>query len=190
MLHVLSSLSNKNHTNPLSLTSLSQLNLLAMGLRPLSNRDTIQLWMGHWPSSTPTLESERHSRVEGRGIDPESCDYAPDYVWACSEASLQRLAVDYIDLYYQRRIDQSVPIEETVCICWLWTMFCSLPVCLSSVLPDIINGCRWGNSKSWSKKGKWNMLGCQRLVLIPFVAHMRFIQLVQCSWSGRYGPEI
>jgi len=75
MLHVLSSLSNKNHTNPLSLTSLSQLNLLAMGLRPLSNRDTIQPWMGHWPSSTPTLESERRSRVEGRGIDPESCDY-------------------------------------------------------------------------------------------------------------------
>jgi len=77
MLHVLSSLSNKNHTNPLSLTSLSQLNLLAMGLRPLSNRDTIQPWMGHWPSSTPTLESERRSRVEGRGIDPESCDYGP-----------------------------------------------------------------------------------------------------------------
>jgi len=77
MLHVLSSLANKIHTNPLSLTSLSQLNLLAMGLRPLSIRDTIQPWMGRWPSSTPTLESERCSRVEGRGIDPESCDYAP-----------------------------------------------------------------------------------------------------------------
>ena len=75
MLHVLSSLSNKNHTNPLSLTSLSQLNLQTMGLRPLSNRDTIQPWMGHWPSSTPTLESERRSRVVGRGIDPEFCDY-------------------------------------------------------------------------------------------------------------------
>jgi len=41
----------------------------------------------------------------------------PDYVRACCEASLQRLAVDYIDLYYQHRIDQSVPIEETVRIC-------------------------------------------------------------------------
>jgi aryl-alcohol dehydrogenase-like predicted oxidoreductase len=41
----------------------------------------------------------------------------PDYVRACCEASLQRLAVDYIDIYYQHRIDQSVPIEETVCIC-------------------------------------------------------------------------
>lgn len=41
----------------------------------------------------------------------------PDYVRACCEASLQRLAVDYIDLYYQHRVDQSVPIEQTVCIC-------------------------------------------------------------------------
>ncbi|TVU31107.1 hypothetical protein EJB05_22778, partial [Eragrostis curvula] len=38
----------------------------------------------------------------------------PDYVRACCEASLQRLAVDYIDLYYQHRIDQTVPIEETM----------------------------------------------------------------------------
>uniref|UniRef100_A0A0E0EXY3 NADP-dependent oxidoreductase domain-containing protein n=1 Tax=Oryza meridionalis TaxID=40149 RepID=A0A0E0EXY3_9ORYZ len=38
----------------------------------------------------------------------------PDYVRACCEASLERLDVDYIDLYYQHRIDQSVPIEETM----------------------------------------------------------------------------
>ena len=34
---------------------------------------------------------------------------------AC-EDSLNRLDVDYIDLYYQHRIDTSVPIEETVCV--------------------------------------------------------------------------
>lgn len=38
----------------------------------------------------------------------------PEYVRACCEASLARLGTDYIDLYYQHRIDQSVPIEETV----------------------------------------------------------------------------
>ncbi|KAJ4820210.1 NAD(P)-linked oxidoreductase superfamily protein [Rhynchospora pubera] len=38
----------------------------------------------------------------------------PEYVRACCEASLDRLGVDYIDLYYQHRIDQSVPIEETM----------------------------------------------------------------------------
>jgi aryl-alcohol dehydrogenase-like predicted oxidoreductase len=37
-----------------------------------------------------------------------------DYVRACCDASLQRLGVDVIDLYYQHRVDPQVPIEETV----------------------------------------------------------------------------
>src|SRR5438128_3317923 len=38
----------------------------------------------------------------------------PEYVRAACDASLKRLGVDTIDLYYQHRVDQSVPIEETV----------------------------------------------------------------------------
>jgi aryl-alcohol dehydrogenase-like predicted oxidoreductase len=38
----------------------------------------------------------------------------PDYVRACCEASLKRLGIDTIDLYYQHRVDKSVPIEDTV----------------------------------------------------------------------------
>jgi aryl-alcohol dehydrogenase-like predicted oxidoreductase len=38
----------------------------------------------------------------------------PDYVQRCCDASLRRLAVDHIDLYYQHRVDPGVPIEETV----------------------------------------------------------------------------
>ena len=38
----------------------------------------------------------------------------PEYVRAACEASLKRLGVDYIDLYYQHRVDKNVPIEETV----------------------------------------------------------------------------
>lgn len=38
----------------------------------------------------------------------------PEYVRMCCEASLKRLDVDYIDLYYQHRVDTLVPIEETV----------------------------------------------------------------------------
>ena len=38
----------------------------------------------------------------------------PDYVRAACDASLQRLGVDHIDLYYQHRVDPTVPIEETV----------------------------------------------------------------------------
>ncbi|WP_244957232.1 aldo/keto reductase, partial [Candidatus Frankia nodulisporulans] len=38
----------------------------------------------------------------------------PDYVRASVEGSLARLGVDHIDLYYQHRVDPTVPIEETV----------------------------------------------------------------------------
>ncbi|MBC5824208.1 MAG: aldo/keto reductase [Candidatus Eremiobacteraeota bacterium] len=38
----------------------------------------------------------------------------PEYVRRACDASLQRLGVDCIDLYYQHRVDASVPIEETV----------------------------------------------------------------------------
>nr|GMD28200.1 perakine reductase-like [Ipomoea batatas] len=38
----------------------------------------------------------------------------PEYVRSCCEASLKRLQVDYIDLYYIHRIDTTVPIEETM----------------------------------------------------------------------------
>jgi aryl-alcohol dehydrogenase-like predicted oxidoreductase len=38
----------------------------------------------------------------------------PEYVRKACDASLQRLGVDHIDLYYQHRVDRSVPIEETV----------------------------------------------------------------------------
>jgi aryl-alcohol dehydrogenase-like predicted oxidoreductase len=38
----------------------------------------------------------------------------PEYVHAACEASLQRLGVDHIDLYYQHRVDPEVPIEDTV----------------------------------------------------------------------------
>jgi aryl-alcohol dehydrogenase-like predicted oxidoreductase len=43
-------------------------------------------------------------RVDGR----------PEYVRSACDASLQRLGVDHIDLYYQHRVDKTVPIEETV----------------------------------------------------------------------------
>jgi aryl-alcohol dehydrogenase-like predicted oxidoreductase len=41
-------------------------------------------------------------------------DGSPEYVRAACDASLERLGVDHIDLYYQHRVDKTVPIEETV----------------------------------------------------------------------------
>jgi aryl-alcohol dehydrogenase-like predicted oxidoreductase len=49
------------------------------------------------------------SQPERRGISGK-----PDYVRASCEASLKRLGVETIDLYYQHRIDRSTPIEDTV----------------------------------------------------------------------------
>ena len=48
--------------------------------------------------------------------DPSFWDVSgrPEYVKAACDASLKRLGVDYIDLYYQHRIDSKTPIEETV----------------------------------------------------------------------------
>ncbi|HTI79307.1 MAG TPA: aldo/keto reductase [Acetobacteraceae bacterium] len=45
---------------------------------------------------------------------PNGVNGRPDYVQQACEASLQRLGVDVIDLFYQHRVDPSVPIEDTV----------------------------------------------------------------------------
>ena len=48
---------------------------------------------------------------DGRFIGQNS---RPEYVTAACDASLSRLGVDHIDLYYQHRVDRAVPIEDTV----------------------------------------------------------------------------
>jgi aryl-alcohol dehydrogenase-like predicted oxidoreductase len=52
--------------------------------------------------------------VRGPGAQGRSINGRPDYVRAACDASLSRLGVETIDLYYQHRVDPSVPIEETV----------------------------------------------------------------------------
>jgi aryl-alcohol dehydrogenase-like predicted oxidoreductase len=51
----------------------------------------------------------RDERGNSLGIDG-----SPEYVRRACDASLHRLGVDHIDLYYQHRVDTKVPIEETV----------------------------------------------------------------------------
>src|SRR4029450_9430430 len=50
-------------------------------------------------------------RREGQ---PNGVDGSSEYVAQACEASLKRLGVEAIDVYYQHRVDPSVPIEETV----------------------------------------------------------------------------
>src|SRR6202790_2850846 len=49
------------------------------------------------------------SNPNARGVSGK-----PDYVKKSCEGSLKRLGVEYIDLYYQHRVDPDTPIEETV----------------------------------------------------------------------------
>ena len=51
------------------------------------------------------------TRREGQA---NGVDGSPQYVQQACEASLKRLGVDVIDVYYQHRVDPSVPIEDTV----------------------------------------------------------------------------
>jgi aryl-alcohol dehydrogenase-like predicted oxidoreductase len=50
----------------------------------------------------------------GAPEDPKGVDGRPEYVGPACDASLHRLGVDVIDLYYLHRVDPTVPIEETV----------------------------------------------------------------------------
>ena len=52
--------------------------------------------------------------VRGPGPNDRSNNGRPEYVHQACDASLKRLGIDVIDLYYQHRVDPKVPIEDTV----------------------------------------------------------------------------
>ncbi len=56
----------------------------------------------------------KFGNVRGKDGSWQGVNGKPEYVRACCEASLRRLGVDVIDLYYQHRVDPATPIEDTV----------------------------------------------------------------------------
>ena len=64
-------------------------------------------------SSPPSSASDRRSKASG-AARMVGVDSRPEHVKAVAEASLKRLGIEVIDLYYQHRVDPNVPIEETV----------------------------------------------------------------------------
>jgi len=52
--------------------------------------------------------------IQGRDAERLVVNGQPSYVHQSCDASLRRLGIDYIDLYYLHRVDPTVPIEETV----------------------------------------------------------------------------
>jgi aryl-alcohol dehydrogenase-like predicted oxidoreductase len=60
------------------------------------------------------LIASKFGNIRGPGGQRGGVNGKPDYVPVACEASLKRLGIDTIDLYYIHRIDPNVPIEETV----------------------------------------------------------------------------
>jgi aryl-alcohol dehydrogenase-like predicted oxidoreductase len=58
--------------------------------------------------------ASKFGNIRGPGGQRGGVNGKPDYVPVACEASLKRLGVDHIDLYYAHRIDPNVPIEDTV----------------------------------------------------------------------------
>jgi aryl-alcohol dehydrogenase-like predicted oxidoreductase len=56
----------------------------------------------------------KFGNVRGTDGSFQGINGRPEYVRSCMDASLKRLRVDHVDLYYQHRVDSKVPIEETV----------------------------------------------------------------------------
>jgi len=56
----------------------------------------------------------KFGNVRGEDGSFQGVSGKPEYVRECCDASLSRLGVDHIDLYYQHRVDPETPIEETV----------------------------------------------------------------------------
>jgi aryl-alcohol dehydrogenase-like predicted oxidoreductase len=61
---------------------------------------------------TAIVLATKFGNLGGRG--GKVADGRPEYVMSSCDASLKRLGVDVIDLYYQHRVDPTVPIEDTV----------------------------------------------------------------------------
>ncbi|MCO5559393.1 hypothetical protein L7F22_012992 [Adiantum nelumboides] len=78
---------------------------------PFTNEVLVGKAMRHFPRERIQLATKFGGAVENGAFCIKG---SADHVRKACEASLKRLDVDYIDLYYQHRVDQSVPIEETV----------------------------------------------------------------------------
>jgi aryl-alcohol dehydrogenase-like predicted oxidoreductase len=104
----------------------------------------------------------------------------PDYVHKCCNDSLRRLGVSHIDLYYQHRVDRTVPIEETVgAMAQLKAQGKVLHLGLSEAAPDTIRRAQREHAITalqteyslWSRDPEDEILPLCRELDIGFVAY-------------------
>ena len=76
----------------------------------------------HWNLFCSCLQSTEFHKIyifsgtEAVAYGQDSVSHKIWYRRSCCEGSLKRLDVDYIDVYYQHRVETSLPIEETVSV--------------------------------------------------------------------------
>ena len=79
---------------------------------PFANEALVGRELAH--ARDRVVVSTKFGFVRSTTGDHIGIDGRPDYLRRCCDLSLQRLGTDYIDLYWQHRVDPKVPIEETV----------------------------------------------------------------------------
>jgi aryl-alcohol dehydrogenase-like predicted oxidoreductase len=104
----------------------------------------------------------------------------PEYVRSACDASLKRLGIDHIDLYYQHRVDPNVPIEETVgAMAELVQAGKIRYIGLSEAAPELIRRAHSVHPVSalqteyslWSREPEQEILATTRALGISFVAY-------------------
>jgi aryl-alcohol dehydrogenase-like predicted oxidoreductase len=80
---------------------------------PFTNERLVGKAIKGWPREQLVLAT-KFGNVRSEDGTFIGIEGSADYVRKACDASLQRLGVDYIDLYYQHRVDNKVPIEETI----------------------------------------------------------------------------
>jgi aryl-alcohol dehydrogenase-like predicted oxidoreductase len=117
----------------------------------------------------------RNEKREFLGINGQ-----PDYVRSACDASLKRLGLDCIDLYYQHRVDPNVPIEETVGVMADLVQAGKIRYLgLSEAEPDIIRRAQAVHPISalqteyslWSREPEQKILDTTRELGISFVSY-------------------
>src|SRR4030081_1969637 len=79
---------------------------------PYKNEELLGRFLREVPRDSVVVATKFGFRIGSDGI--RSVDSTPENVRRACDASLRRLGIETIDLYYQHRVDPSVPIEETV----------------------------------------------------------------------------
>jgi aryl-alcohol dehydrogenase-like predicted oxidoreductase len=79
---------------------------------PYKNEELLGRFLREVPRDSIVVATKFGFRINPDGI--RGVDSSPENVRRACDASLQRLGIETIDLYYQHRVDPKVPIEETV----------------------------------------------------------------------------